>query len=362
MKVAADRTDEADASISERLAEWIFRQTPDAVPGLAMDKSGAILLDIVGLCFAASRTDYVTAALSAVEPGDQVIIAQDLTASPSSAALVNGVAAHGEDFDDTFEGGPVHSGVVVVPAVLAAAQSERLPAERIMLAIAVGAEVTCRLALVLPKAVHRAGFHPTAVLGVFGATAGICAACGTSPRESANALGIAGSMASGIIEYLGDGSWTKRLHPGWSAQAALRAVSLARGGFVGPRRVFEGEHGVFKAFAPSITPRTEKLFEGLGERFVMEAITLKPYPCGTMVQPYIDCAIDLRARGASLEGIARIVCRTAEGIVHRLWEPLGLKQRPPTAYAAKFSLPYGVALGLVRGSRRPSRLRRSGDR
>jgi 2-methylcitrate dehydratase PrpD len=340
-------TNHAD-SISSQIADWIAGLDPHSVPQTTREKARDILVDIVGLCIAARDTDYVRATKAAAEPGDHVMIGHSERVSASSAALVDGTASHGEDFDDTFEGGPVHSGVVIVPAILAAAQTHRLENDRVMLGIVVGTELLCRLALTLPKAVHKAGFHPTAVLGTFAATAAICAACKADRETTMNALGVAGSMASGIIEYLGDGSWTKRMHPGWSAQSALRAYAMAKAGFVGPRHVFEGKHGAFTAFAPSIEPKTDRLLDSLGKHFEMDTITFKPYPCGTMVQPYIDCAMALRRRGVSLDGIEKIVCKTAEGIVHRLWEPLELKQRPQTAYAAKFSVPYGVALGLVR--------------
>lgn len=336
-------------SVSERLAEWGVSLSPGGLSEATRAKSRDILVDIVGLCVAARDTDYVAATKAAAEPGDHIVIGHGERVSASSAALINGTAAHGEDFDDTFEGGPVHSGVVIVPALLAAAQKYQLTNDRVMLGIAAGTELLCRLALTLPKAVHKAGFHPTAVLGTFSATFGIAVARGADRETIVRALGIAGSTASGIIEYLGDGSWTKRMHPGWSAQSALRSFAMAEAGFVGPRMVFEGVHGAFKTFAPSIEPKTDKLFDELGKTFVMDTITFKPYPCGTMVQPYIDAALTLRARGVSLEGIRRIVCKTAEGIVHRLWEPIELKRRPPTAYAAKFSTPFGVALGLARG-------------
>lgn len=338
-----------ETSVSERLAQWGAALTPQSLSEATIAKSRDILVDIVGLCVAARGTDYVAATKAAAEPGDYIVIGHSERVSASSAALINGTAAHGEDFDDTFEGGPVHSGVVIVPALLAAAQKYQLSNDRVVLGIAAGTELLCRLALTLPKAVHKAGFHPTAVLGTFAATFGIAVARGADEKTTVNALGIAGSTASGIIEYLGDGSWTKRMHPGWSAQSALRSFAMAEAGFVGPRMVFEGTHGAFKTFAPSIEPKTDKLFEALGRTFVMDTITFKPYPCGTMVQPYIDAALKLRARGAKLDGIKRIVCKTAEGIVHRLWEPIELKRRPPTAYAAKFSTPFGVALGLARG-------------
>src|SRR5258708_24294077 len=118
-----------------------------------------------------------------------------------------------------------------------------------LIGIAVGAEVLCRLSLVVPKAVHKAGFHPTAIFGAMGAAAGVGAALGLSARQIVDALGIAGSMAGGIIEYLPEGAWTKRLHAGWAAQSGIPAALLARQGLVGPRTVVEGVRGLFHGLA-----------------------------------------------------------------------------------------------------------------
>jgi len=203
---------------------------------------------------------------------------------------------------------------------------------------------------VAPRKIHQAGFHPTAVLGAMGAAAGVAAALHASEAEFASAQGIAGSMASGIIEYLAEGTSTKRMHPGWAAQAGLRAVALARAGFDGPRTVWEGTHGFLHGFARNATGDWSKLLDGFGARWVAETIAFKPYACGTMIHPYIDCARRIAARRIPLDAIASIECDTAEGIVHRLWEPLAAKQRPPNAYAAKFSVPYGVAYALVHGA------------
>lgn len=339
-----------DLTLSERLARWGTDITPGGVPAAMAAKTEAVLVDVVGLCLAARNADYMRSLLEAAESGRHVAIGHSQRLTAADAALANGTAAHGEDYDDTFEGGPVHSGAVIVPAVLAAAERESLPGERILLGMAVGIELLCRLALVAPKAIHRAGFHPTAVLGSLAAAFAVGVATGADARALKNALGIAGSMASGIIEYLGDGSWTKRMHPGWSAQSGLRAAAMGRAGFIGPAAVLEGKHGFFSGFAPSVEPMFDQLFDALGKQWVSETIAFKPYPCGTMVQPYIDCARRLRAEGLDPTDIVAIRCLTSEGYVHRLWEPMELKRKPPTSYAAKFSIPFGVALGLVRGA------------
>jgi 2-methylcitrate dehydratase PrpD len=216
--------------------------------------------------------------------------------------------------------------------------------------IAVGVETICRLSLVTPKMLHNAGFHPTAVLGAMAAAAGVAAALGLDRRGVVDALGIAGSMAAGIIEYLAEGAWTKRLHAGWAAQSGLRAALLAKHGFKGPRTVFEGSHGLFHGFANTTQGNYDALTGDFGQRWVSKTLAFKPYPCGTMTHPYIDCARRLAARDVKAGQIKEMICEVGEGTVHRLWEPLADKQRPPNGYAAKFSTPYCIAAGFVRGN------------
>jgi len=333
------------STLSEQLSDAV--QNARNVPREMAEK---LLTDVAGLCVAARRTDYVRASLAGWEAsGGCTAIGHSRTLDAAGAAFVNGTAAHGEDFDDSFEGGPVHAGAVVVPAVLAVAERERLSGRDALLGIAVGVEVMCRASLVAPKLIHQAGFHPTAVLGAMGAAASVATALRLSKNQFVNALGIAGSMAAGIIEYLAEGAWTKRMHPGWAAQSGIRAADLARAGFVGPRAVFEGTHGLFHGFARTTDGDWDKLVGGFGERWVANSLAFKPYACGTMTQPYVDCARRLAEKGVRAEEVVEIVCEAAEGTVHRLWEPLADKQRPPNAYFAKFSQPYCIAAGFVLG-------------
>jgi 2-methylcitrate dehydratase PrpD len=337
-------------SVAETLAERITALGLGALPEITTRKCEDLLIDVVGLCLTARNEDYVTSAMSGCDDdGVCTAIGHRRTLTAAGAAFVNGTAAHGEDFDDTFEGGPVHAGAVVVPAVLAACERHNPDGRLALIGIAVGTEVLCRLSLVVPKAVHKAGFHPTAIFGAMGAAAGVGAALGLGAKEIVDALGITGSMAGGIIEYLAEGAWTKRLHAGWAAQSGLRAALLARSGFVGPRTVFEGAHGLFHGFAHTTQGDYGALTRDFGVRWVTDTLAFKPYPCGTMAQPYIDCARRLNARGTKPEEVAEIVCEVAEGTVHRLWEPLNDKQRPPNGYAAKFAVPYLLAAGFVHG-------------
>ena len=335
-------------SVSEQFAA-AFSCMPPELPAAVTTMCDAVMMDVAGLCVAARKADFVRSIVAATsEPGVCTMIGHAGGFNVASVALVNGTAAHGEDYDDTYEGGPIHAGVVIIPAVLAAAEAHGLTGADITRGIAIGCEVMCRLCTVAPKLVHKAGFHPTAVFGALGAAAGVSSALGLSDKHWVNALGIAGSMASGIIEYLAEGAWTKRMHPGWAAQSGYRAARMAQAGFTGPRTLFDGEHGFFHAFANKDDCDFGAMLAGAGREWLSADIAFKPYACGTMPHPYIDCARKLVAEGVKPADIAKIECNTAEGIVHRLWEPLAAKQNPLNGYAAKFSIPYAIAVGMLR--------------
>src|SRR3954447_25045957 len=328
-------------AVAETLAHKIAALKPGSLPAPTQRKCEDLLIDVVGLCVTARNEDYIRSALGGWDDdGPCTAIGHARTLSAAGAALVNGTAAHGEDFDDTFEGGPVHAGAVVVPAVLAVCEQHNPDGAAALRGIAVGVEVLCRLSMVVPKAVHKAGFHPTAVFGAMGAAAGVAAVLRLDKKQTVDALGIAGSMASGIIEYLAEGAWTKRMHAGWAAQSGLRAALLARNGFFGPRTVFEGVHGLYFGFAHTLKGNYEALIGDFGNRWVAQTLAFKPYPCGTMTHPYIDCARRLAAAGIKAADIKEMVCEVGEGTVHRLWEPLAAKQKPANGYAGKFSQPY----------------------
>lgn len=212
-----------------------------------------------------------------------------------------------------------------------------------------GAEVMCKLGLVAPGKFHARGFHPTALCSTFGAAAAAGKLYKLNVSQWGDAFGLCGSQSSGIIEYLADGTWTKRFHPGWGAHGGVIATLLAQEGFRGPARVLEGTHGFYHAFGGPNEYPFEKLAQ-LGETWEIPRLAFKSYPCGSISHPYMDCALKLRQKYAPIpERIVEVVCRTAEGPVHRLWEPLADKQRPISSYGAKFSLPYSIAVILIRG-------------
>src|SRR5258708_1959435 len=176
-------------SVAETLADKIVALKLGSLPAATTRKCEDLLIDVVGLCVTARNEDYIASALAGWDDdGPCTVVGHQRTLNASGAAFVNGTAAHGEDFDDTFEGGPVHAGAVIVPAVLAACERHNPDGRMALIGIAVGTEVLCRLSLVVPKAAHKAGFHPTALFRAMGAGPRVCPPLGLRPKHNLHAL------------------------------------------------------------------------------------------------------------------------------------------------------------------------------
>ncbi len=345
----------AHPTAARRLARFVVGLALEDIPATVATRATLLLLDTLGNGLAATREDFGRAVLEVAErlggPPESALIGGTAKVAAANAVLANATLAHGLDFDDTREDAIVHTGCVAVTTALAVGEAVGATGRAVLEALVASVEVMCRVGLAVPGALHARHFHPTAIAGSFGAAAAAAKLHKLPEDQLAHAFGICGSQAGGIIEYLTDGAWTKRLHPGWAAHAGVTAILLARAGFTGPETVLEGPHGLYAAFAGGHEgARLQALLESLGRVWELEQLTFKPYPCGSIAQPYMDAALRLRERHGIRPGeIASIRCRTAAGPVPRLWEPLVAKHAPPNGYAAKFSLPYLVAVILVRG-------------
>jgi 2-methylcitrate dehydratase PrpD len=323
------------------------------VPPAVVEKAKLVFLDTLGIALASSTMDFGKMVVNVAKklggaPQSRVIGTRVKVAS-ANAVLANGALAHGLDYDDTLEEAIVHTGCVAATTALAAGEEVGASGRAVLEAAIAATEVMCKVGLVAPGKFHARGFHPTALCSTFGAAAAAGKLYGLELKQWVDAFGLCGSQSSGIIEYLADGTWTKRLHPGWSAHGGVIATLLAKEGFRGPGKVFEGTHGFYRTFGGASEYRFEKLLE-LGKEWEIPRLAFKSYPCGSISHPYMDCALKLKQQyNPAPEKIAEVVCRTAEGPVHRLWEPLADKQRPVSSYGAKFSLPYSIAVMLVHG-------------
>jgi 2-methylcitrate dehydratase PrpD len=323
------------------------------IPRAVVDKAKLVFLDTLGIALASSTMDFGRMVLHVAQklggPAESRLIGSSVRVAAANAVLANGTLAHGLDYDDTLEEAIVHTGCCAAMTAIAVGDEVGASGGSVLAAAIAGTEVMCKVGLVGPGRFHARGFHPTALCSTFGAAAAAGKLYGLKLAQWSDAFGLCGSQSSGIIEYLADGTWTKRLHPGWSAHGGVIATLLAREGFRGPATVFEGQHGFYRSFGGPNDYRFEKLSE-LGRQWEIPRLTFKSYPCGSISHPYMDCALKLKQKySLRAHRIAEVVCRTAEGPVHRLWEPLRDKQRPASSYGAKFSLPYSIAVMLVRG-------------
>jgi len=338
---------------SQVVAEFVRGLKLSEIPPEVVEKAKSIVLDTLGVALASSTMDFGHMVLEVAHnlggPMESTLFGTPHKVAAANAVLANATLAHGLDYDDTLEEAIVHTGCCAVPCSLAVGEATRASGRSVLEGVVAGIEVMCKVGLVSPGTFHAHGFHPTGLCAPFGAAATAGKLFGLDQPQLMDAFGLCGSQSSGIIEYLKDGSWSKRLHPGWSAHGGVIATLLGKQGFHGPSTVFEGGHGFYKAFGGDKEHHLERIDE-LGKTWEIPRITFKSYPCGSISHPYIDCALKLRSKYTIRpEDIEEVICRTAEGPVPRLWEPLAEKRRPKTSYGAKFSLPYSIAVMLVRG-------------
>lgn len=222
------------------------------------------------------------------------VIGTGMRASATEAALINGAAAHGLDFDDGFTRSSSHPGGVVFSAALAAAEENGSSMSELILAVVLGYDVMLRIASTMHPASASQGWHNTPVAGVFGATAVAARLRGLDAITTRNALGLAASFSGGIRQYLRDGAEVKRIHPGKAARDGIVCAGLAEHGITGAIACLEGADGLFRAMVNNAVDETELLRE-LGETFHIASAYFKPYPCCRHFHAAIDAALDLRA-------------------------------------------------------------------
>jgi 2-methylcitrate dehydratase PrpD len=336
------------------LAEFATRLTYASLPEDVVAHARLHLLDVVGCGLAAVAAGTGTEAQAWVAgelgSGRSELWGTGERAGAADAALANGMAAHALDFDDTHPASMTHVSAVIAPAALAVAQARGASGRELLTALVAGTEVTTRIAMARPGLFHERGLHPTSVCGVFGATVAVGRLLGLTRLELVAALGIAGSTASGLFEFLADGTATKPFHAGWAAHAAVVAASLARRGATGPATVLEGRYGLFNALlGEDATDALAAQCGDLGARWETRAVAIKPYPACHMTHAAIDGARSLRERGLAAEDVAALHVQVPEAAVGLVLEPAARKAGPETPYEAKFSLPFSAGAMLVDG-------------
>jgi len=333
------------------LGEWAARLRAEDIPAAVRDNAALRVLDTIGCALGGAREEHAPSVLALASrwggPGLSTVWGTTLTAAPPQAALANGAFAHGLDFDDTHADSVCHASAVLVPAVLALAESERLGGRDALTALVAGYEAMIRIGMAAPGRFHERGWHATAVCGAFGAALAAGKSLGLDASRLTAAVGIAGSMASGVMEFLEDGSWVKRLHPGWAAQSGIQAAALAQEGFTGPATALEGRLGFYRAALGDV-PDIAKQLKNLGDEWETVRSSFKLYPCCHLNHAYLDAVASLkRTEGLRPEQVEEVECLVPAGEVPIVCEPATAKLRPRSPYDAKFSLAFCVAAALV---------------
>ena len=346
---------------TRELVEFLHALRPENLPDKVLDRARYFLLDYLAVTVRGSREESarcvqrmvrrVTQAAVPSATNCAAVIGTPIRTLPVYAALANGTAAHGIEHDDTHSGGSIHLGATMYSAALALSEIKPdTSSETFFTAVVAGYEAAARLAMALQAKEHYAlGFHPTPTCGVFGAAITASKLLELTAEQTLAAMGIAGSMAAGSMEFLAEGAWTKRIHPGLAARNGIEAALLAAEGITGPRHILEGRDGFLYAY--SRHPVAERLTERLGDDYEILQTGVKPHACCRYMQGPIDAILALVRKHAiqprQIHAIEVAVLEAGWAIVA---EPRRQKYHPQSVVDAQFSMPFGAAVAALHGA------------
>ncbi len=350
-------TQSADSSVSATLADFAANLRTEDIPASVLERAKYLILDAVGIAWASTHFDFAYRALAAVSElsagsGDTPVMALPVKLSARDAMLMNGLLVHGLDYDDTHAPGVIHATASCLPSALGVAAQADLDGRALLSAYVAGMETATRLGAVAKGGFHQVGFHPTGLIGTFGCTLIAGRLLGLNAAQMTMAQGIALSVAAGSLEFLQDGAWTKRMHPGWAAVAGHTAATFARHGFVGPRQAYEGRFGLFNSHLGALAGQADLSLAtaGLGTTWELPIVSIKPLPACHFTHACADAAAILRERyGLKAGDIDSITALVPAEVIKTVCEPVATKQRPQNSYDAQFSIPYTVATAMLKG-------------
>ena len=350
-------TTTSDQPIVEVLAEFVCELKHDDIPKTVRTRALHHMLDAAGIALASTRYEFAHKTLAGLQAvggqGSVPVLGMPATLPLRDAAIMNGFLCHGLDYDDTHVAAIVHPTASVFPAVLSAASHVGATGEELVTAFVAGVETAARVGMVAKSQFHQVGFHPTGMVGIFGCVLAVGKLMGLNKKQLMSAQGIAVSMASGSMEFLEDGAWNKRIHPGLAAGSAITAAAIAKEGFKGITDPYTGRFGLYNAYL-GCGPRTNDIdlslaTAGLGETWELLATAIKPFPTCHFSHGAIDAALALRDDVSDPGEIKSILALLPEGVHKTICEPEANKKRPQNDYDAKFSTHFLVAASLIRG-------------
>ena len=282
-EIAAANTN-AGETICERLADFAANLRDDDIPAQQRSRAPHHMLDAAGIALASTRYDFAHKTLAGIKAlggvGEVGVWGMPAKLSARDAATMNGFLCHGLDYDDTHIGGIVHPTASVFPAVISAAAMAGASGREAVTAYVIGVETAVRLGMVAKGGFHQVGFHPTGMVGVFGCTLAAGRLLGLNAKQLRHAQGLAGSMAAASMQFLEDGAWNKRFHPGWAASCGITAAALAREGFVGASAAYDGRFGLFNSYLGEHMKDADPSLatQGLGDVWELDRVAIKPFP------------------------------------------------------------------------------------
>jgi len=339
-------------SITREYAAYTAGLSYDDIPSDVVEYAKHLILDTVGLSVGsgprAESTDSFLDAVSSLDGSGSgaTVLTTGEEASPAYAALLNAAMIHSLDYDDTHRGGSLHPGAPVIGSALAAAEEADASGKELLTAIVAGYEITCRLGMAVnPASSYARGFHMTATCGVFGGTAAAAKLYGHDEEQISTAFGVNGSQSAGSLQFLENGAWNKRFHPGWAAHAALSANALAANGFFAASEPIEGDRGFLQGYSDD--PRPEKATAGLGETYELAKTGIKPYPVCRYMHGPLDALFEIvAAHEVAPETIKSVTVQIPSAGYDLVGDPTN--EYPQSVVDAQFSMPFGAALALVK--------------
>ncbi|HYX63702.1 MAG TPA: MmgE/PrpD family protein, partial [Burkholderiales bacterium] len=329
--------------------------SPKSLPEDVATAARLHFLDAIGVGLASAGSPigaaYRAYAADVAKGGPATVFGQATGASAADAAMINGGLIHSLEFDDTHTASIAHGSAVLAAAALAVAEAQNASGAALLGAYARGWEVLIRFGLAAPNGFHAKGFMSTSVTGTLVSALLAAELMGLDEDRTVAAIGIALSQASGVMEFLTNGSSVKSLHPGWAAHGGVIAANFARAGMTGPETSLDGKHGLFRQFSNNegAAARFRDFIADLGREWHLPKAAYKFYPCCHYLHPFIEAAAKLAERGVHADDVERILCRVPQGEAAVICEPWATKQSPANGHAARWSLPITVAAQLVEG-------------
>lgn len=338
------------------LAEFVAGMRLSDVPKPVRERALQLMLDAVGVGLAARRYPFaertLAGAIALGGSGTSTVIGTRERLPLRDAALVNGVLLHGLDFDDSHLTAIIHPTVTCLPAAFGVAEAQRASGADMLAAYIAGMECAIRIGASVKGGFHHVGFHATGVISHFSAALVAGRLLGLDADALTRAQGVAASTAGGVQVFLEEGAWTKRLHPGWGAVAGITAATLAKSGFFGPSRAYEGRFGLFETHLQEYAAEVDlaRITDGLGSAWELPDTSIKPYPICHFIHGAAEAAIRLhRQLRPSSCSLAEIRVRIPKDTLPIVAEPVAIKTAPANDYDAKFSAQYVVATCLLKG-------------